>query len=248
MEPDHTPQRKIHLFHCDHRGLPLALFDENGKTAWRAGFDEWGNRLWEENPDNLQQLIRLPGQQWDEESGLCYNRHRYYDPAQGRYITQDPIGLRGGWNLYVYIRNPIQQIDPLGLKGIDGFGTGVGSYCQGIGSAENYLPQEDAEQVIHNAETMHNVYNPLGEYAHGLAVGSAVVGMAGLGIMTAPIEEKGAACIEDTVKSAINEGERDPKTLALTCVKSFINKGSPYFQGKMSDYLIESLSSYSQRQ
>ncbi|EIC1354854.1 hypothetical protein K9601_005353, partial [Escherichia coli] len=36
---------------------------------------------------------------YDEESGLYYNRNRYYDPLQGRYITQDPIGLRGEWNL-----------------------------------------------------------------------------------------------------------------------------------------------------
>ncbi len=36
------------------------------------------------------------GQQHDEESGLYYNRHRYYDPLQGRYITQDPMGLKGG--------------------------------------------------------------------------------------------------------------------------------------------------------
>ena len=45
--------------------------------------DEWGNLLNEENPHQLQQLIRLPGQQYDEESGLYYNRHRYYDPAGG---------------------------------------------------------------------------------------------------------------------------------------------------------------------
>ncbi|MBZ4059013.1 RHS repeat-associated core domain-containing protein, partial [Escherichia coli] len=51
---------------------------------------EWGNLLSDENPHHLQQLIRLPGQQYDEESGLYYNRHRYYDPLQGRYITQDP--------------------------------------------------------------------------------------------------------------------------------------------------------------
>ncbi|HDR2755744.1 TPA: RHS repeat-associated core domain-containing protein [Enterobacter asburiae] len=46
----------------------------------------------------------LPAQQYDEESGLCYNRHRYYDPAQGRHITQNPIGLTGGWNPYTYPR------------------------------------------------------------------------------------------------------------------------------------------------
>ncbi|UMB86735.2 RHS repeat-associated core domain-containing protein [Citrobacter portucalensis] len=52
--------------------------------------------LRENNPHNLTQLIRLPGLQYDDESGLHYNRHRYYNPGQGRYITQDPIGLEGG--------------------------------------------------------------------------------------------------------------------------------------------------------
>ncbi|EJS4540697.1 DUF4329 domain-containing protein, partial [Salmonella enterica] len=84
--------------------------------AWRAEFDEWGNMLREDNPDNLQQLIRLPGQQYDEESGLHYNRHRYYDPGQGRYITQDPTGLAGGLNPYVYALNPVSWTDPLGLE------------------------------------------------------------------------------------------------------------------------------------
>ncbi|RUK83111.1 RHS repeat domain-containing protein, partial [Shigella sonnei] len=92
MDPVYTPARKIHLYHCDHRGLPLALVSTEGATEWYAEYDEWGNQLNEENPHQLQQLIRLPGQQYDEESGLYYNRHRYYDPLQGRYITQDPIG------------------------------------------------------------------------------------------------------------------------------------------------------------
>ncbi|MBZ9420894.1 RHS repeat protein, partial [Escherichia coli] len=115
MDPVYTPARKIHLYHCDHRGLPLALISTEGATAWCAEYDEWGNQLNEENPHQLQQLIRLPGQQYDEESGLYYNRHRYYDPLQGRYITQDPIGLKGGWNFYQYPLNPIQYIDSMGL-------------------------------------------------------------------------------------------------------------------------------------
>nr|WP_239477016.1 RHS repeat-associated core domain-containing protein [Salmonella enterica] len=49
----------------------------------------------------LAQLIRLPGQQYDEESGLYYNRHRYYEPGMGRYITQDPIGLAGGGGICI---------------------------------------------------------------------------------------------------------------------------------------------------
>jgi RHS repeat-associated protein len=58
----------------------------------------------------------MQGQQIDRESGLFYNRHRYYDPQMGRYITQDPIGLRGGNNLYSYVGgSPTNWHDPLGL-------------------------------------------------------------------------------------------------------------------------------------
>ncbi len=75
-----------------------------------------GMKLGETSAQHLQQSLRLPGQQYDEESGLYYNRNRYYDPLQGRYITQDPIGLRGEWNLYKYPLNPVRFIDSLGLK------------------------------------------------------------------------------------------------------------------------------------
>ncbi len=103
----------------DHRGLPLALISTEGATEWRGEYDEWGNQMNEENPHHLFQPYRLPGQQYDDESGLCYNRNRYYDPLQGRYITQDPIGLSGGWNLYQYPLNPVHKVDPLGLSAWD---------------------------------------------------------------------------------------------------------------------------------
>lgn len=60
--------------------------------------------------------------------------------------------------------------------------------------------------------------------------------------------EKGSACIENTAKDMIIKQERDPKKLALTCAKSFINKGSSKLQGSWSDYLIDSLTSYSQKE
>ncbi|EBE1550627.1 RHS repeat protein, partial [Salmonella enterica subsp. enterica] len=119
LEPRPEPERKVHLYHCDHRGLPLALISPANTVAWRAEYDEWGNLLGEENPEHLEQLIRLPGQQYDEESGLHYNRHRYYSPGLGRYITQDPAGLAGGWNLYQYPLDPLSGIDPLGLVDIN---------------------------------------------------------------------------------------------------------------------------------
>ncbi len=61
VEPEYTPARKVHFYHCDHRGLPLALISEDGNTAWRGEYDEWGNQLNEENPHHLHQPYRLPG-------------------------------------------------------------------------------------------------------------------------------------------------------------------------------------------
>ncbi|ECI6491255.1 RHS repeat-associated core domain-containing protein [Salmonella enterica subsp. enterica] len=49
----------------------------------------------------MYQPVGMQGQHYDEESGLCYNRYRYYDPETGRYITQDPIGLKGGESILI---------------------------------------------------------------------------------------------------------------------------------------------------
>jgi RHS repeat-associated protein len=59
--------------------------------------------------------FRFCGMYEDAETGLCYNRHRYYDPSMGCYLSQDPIGLNGGAALYAYVHDPNSWIDPLGL-------------------------------------------------------------------------------------------------------------------------------------
>jgi RHS repeat-associated protein len=59
--------------------------------------------------------FRWPGQYEDEETGLYYNRFRYYDPESGEYTSQDPSGLRGGMALYAYVWDPLKLVDPLGL-------------------------------------------------------------------------------------------------------------------------------------
>jgi len=65
----------------------------------------------------LEQPFRFQGQQFDQETGLHYNRFRYYDPVVGRFISQDPIGLRGGFKNFHYVPNPLSFVDALGLTG-----------------------------------------------------------------------------------------------------------------------------------
>ncbi|SDP93599.1 RHS repeat-associated core domain-containing protein, partial [Paracidovorax cattleyae] len=112
--------KRIRHVLCDHLGTPIALVDANGPQAglvtWAATFHAWGALREEYDPHGIGQDIRFQGQQFDAETGLHYNRFRYYDPMLGQYVTQDPIGLAGGVNKLIYPTNPTSSKDPLGLK------------------------------------------------------------------------------------------------------------------------------------
>ncbi|MEJ2692923.1 MAG: DUF4150 domain-containing protein [Candidatus Thiodiazotropha sp.] len=110
-----TEQDCIHYYHCDHLGTPQALYDEAGKAAWSARYQAWG-KIYRYELKGVDQPLRFQGQYEDSETGLFFNRHRYYDPDIGRYLTQDPIGLLGGDNIYLYTNKPTTWIDPIGLS------------------------------------------------------------------------------------------------------------------------------------
>jgi RHS repeat-associated protein len=109
-----------YFYQNDHLGTPQELVDDSGKVVWLARYRAWGGAkrtpYGQSDPGEADNRIRFQGQYHDEETGLCYNRHRYYDPNTGRYISKDPIGLAGGINVYAYVKNPIVWIDPFGLQ------------------------------------------------------------------------------------------------------------------------------------
>jgi RHS repeat-associated protein len=120
---------QIYWYQNDHLGTPRELTTHSGDIAWEAVYQAWGNTVaveWqavEAQPIELNaieksyllQPHRFQGQTYDIETGLHYNRFRYYDPDAGRFVSHDPIGLLGGENQFQYAPNPVEWVDPYGL-------------------------------------------------------------------------------------------------------------------------------------
>ncbi len=136
----HQKNDRVYYLHTDALGTPRLASDSGQRIAWRDNTNAFGDKIEDEgkdagkkskdakakeskepkereNEDNeIKVNLRFPGQYYDAESGLHYNWNRYYDPKIGRYVTSDPIGLRGGQNTFLYVRsNPLKFIDPFGL-------------------------------------------------------------------------------------------------------------------------------------
>ena len=107
-------------FMNDHLGTPLMVADATNTIVWEASYKPFGEAV--VNPKStVQNNFRFPGQYEDQETGLHYNYHRYYDPKIGRYLRADPIGLAGGMNLYAYgMGNPVNNFDIYGLEALSG--------------------------------------------------------------------------------------------------------------------------------
>ena len=124
-EPKLIPSMQVYHYHNDHLGTPNELTNQDGEVIWLADYEAWGNTAKivyrpielkgiQVSADELQPL-RFQGQFVDTETGLHYNRFRYYDPDLGMFVSRDPIGLMGGSNVFQYTPNPTGWIDPFGL-------------------------------------------------------------------------------------------------------------------------------------
>ena len=106
----------FYYFLNDHLGTPQMATDSSNTIVWETSYKPFGETV--VNPKStVSNNFRFPGQYHDQETGLHYNYHRYYDPKIGRYLRPDPIGLVGGLNLYVYAENnPVNAYDAHGLE------------------------------------------------------------------------------------------------------------------------------------
>ncbi|WP_051305042.1 RHS repeat-associated core domain-containing protein [Chitinilyticum litopenaei] len=141
--PEPQAFEQLYYYHTDHLGTPQELLDAEGNLAWSADYKAWGEaraaiseaakRAGISNP------LRFQGQYFDHETGLHYNRHRYYDPSVGRFISKDPIGLHGGLNIFAYAPNPTEWVDPWGLTGVYIFRTTNQNGYVGKGPRRRYM-------------------------------------------------------------------------------------------------------------
>lgn len=114
--------------HADALGTPRAVTNSAGTTIWTWAYkgDPFGESL-PASTGGFTLNLRYPGQYYDAESGTNYNMFRTYEPATGRYLQSDRIGLKGGISTYGYVSgNPLVHFDVFGLDGDVGFGGSFG--------------------------------------------------------------------------------------------------------------------------
>ena len=122
---------KAYSIISDHLGTPILAIDSDGMKVWNRQLDIYGRVRHEFVHPSLGGdgggfpfvPFLYQGQYYDFETKLAYNRFRYYSPESGMYISQDPIRLMGGANLYSYVHDSNTYLDIFGLAEEFDFGT-----------------------------------------------------------------------------------------------------------------------------
>jgi RHS repeat-associated protein len=123
LRPSGPGAVSLYYIHTDHLNTPRRVTrPSDNQIVWRWDSDPYGEAAANEDPDEDSQSfvlnLRFPGQFRDAETGLNYNHFRDYDPAVGRYVESDPIGLSGGEpSTFTYAYDdPLAFTDPRGLR------------------------------------------------------------------------------------------------------------------------------------
>jgi RHS repeat-associated protein len=116
LAPCRYPQDYFYFYRSNHQGSITAITDGSEATVKSYEYDAFGN-IRSETGALAHNAFTYTGREYHSESGLYYYRNRFYDPQLGRFLTQDPIGMLGGINLYAYVGNdPVNFVDSFGLE------------------------------------------------------------------------------------------------------------------------------------
>lgn len=185
-----TNKEGHYSFILDQAGTPTEITDSNGELAWSGDYTAFGE-LRAERVSRIRNPFRFQGQYFDEETGFHYNFFRYYYPPCARYLSQDPLGLMAGANVYRYVLNPFNWVDPFGLNNLVNGVLKITPIC-GWSAAQN----KDARKKM-------------------LAMNSKL-GNSGITIPEEPVQRCGAGAkdiYEDCQKKAKEQGKAPPRNL-----------------------------------
>lgn len=153
--PDSEPE--VYYVHTDHLATPDLITNDQGRIV--ADFEKSPFGVPYVNYSEIDYHLGFPGQYYDEESGLHYNYHRYYDANTGRYMQSDPVGLRGGINTFVYVlQNPVTYHDPFGLE--IPTATACGLFFAGF-NAGDWLQSAPRKEFLESHKLLENQLNEL---------------------------------------------------------------------------------------
>ena len=159
----------IYYYHADGLGSITAMTDGGGAVAQAYEYDSFGKL--HDRMNAVKQPYTYTGREWDKDTGLYYYRARYYDQETGRFVSKDPIEFIGGINLYNYVAgNPINRVDPFGLKPGDKYPTQDEAATAALNDIINISISQDLEYAgwIYkiNGGCVYSYTNPMKGTAH----------------------------------------------------------------------------------
>ena len=146
----------------DYMGTPIQMYDGQGNKTWDCVLDIYGKVLAVDKGTEFDCPFRFQGQYADEETGLYYNRFRYYDTNINHYLSQDPIKIQGGRRLYSYVHNTNIWLDPMGLTPCGEMGVTFKEWFDNYATSDLIKANKTSvEQALRGQRGMHEKF-PVG--------------------------------------------------------------------------------------
>jgi RHS repeat-associated protein len=154
----------------DYLGTPVEMFDKDGNQTWSVDYDIYGKIRNQYYGAANDCPFRYQGQYEDSETGLFYNRFRYYAPDEGIYLSQDPIGLNSDcWLFYAYVKDPNRLVDVFGLyngEGVRELGSYDSHHTHVLSNSE--YTNSDPYHFAKGNESLHNRFQTDPKFAEAM--------------------------------------------------------------------------------